>query len=141
MIGIKAYDHIVLRVRDLERMLSFYTDVLGCEITIRRPTLGLVHLRAGHAMLDLIPFDGALGKAGGAAPGAEGRNVDHFCFQVEPFDQVAIIAHLKANGATLGEIRPRYGADGMGVSIYVHDPEGNTVELKGPGDGKLPTNL
>jgi len=58
--------------------------------------------------------------------------VDHFCLRVEPFDVEAIVAHLKAHGVTVGEIRPRFGAGGTGVSIYLSDPEGNTVELKGP---------
>ncbi len=132
MITIRDIDHVVLRVTDLERMIAFYRDVLGCEVAWRRPELGLVHLRAGRAMIDLVPVDGPLGRAGGAAPGPEGRNMDHVCLRVEPFDQAAIVAHLEAHGARVGEIRPRFGAEGEGVSIYVSDPEGNVVELKGP---------
>jgi catechol 2,3-dioxygenase-like lactoylglutathione lyase family enzyme len=132
MITIRDIDHVVLRVTDLERMIAFYRDVLGCEVAWRRPELGLVHLRAGRAMIDLVPVDGPLGRAGGAAPGAEGRNMDHLCLRVEPFDQASIVAHLEAHGTRVGEIRPRFGAEGEGVSIYVSDPEGNVVELKGP---------
>jgi len=83
-------------------------------------------------MLDLVPVDGALGRAGGAAPGAAGRNLDHFCFRVEPFDEAAIRAHLKAQGVEAGPAEMRFGAEGEGPSIYVADPEGNVVELKGP---------
>jgi glyoxylase I family protein len=125
-------DHVVLRVRDLERMIAFYCDGLGCELAWRRPELGLVHLRAGRAMIDLVPVDGPLGRKGGAAPAADGRNMDHVCLRVEPFDVQAIVAHLGAHGAAVGEIRPRFGAQGEGISIYLHDPEGNLVELKGP---------
>src|SRR5207253_2787945 len=83
-------------------------------------------------LLYLVTFDGPLGKSGGAAAGREGRNLDHFCFRVEPFDQEAIVAHLKKCGVNVGDIRPRFGAEGNGVSIYLTDPEGNMVELKGP---------
>jgi catechol 2,3-dioxygenase-like lactoylglutathione lyase family enzyme len=127
---IRDIDHVVLRVRDLEPMIAFYTRVLNCEVEWRRPDLGLVHLRAGNAMIDLVPVQGKLGLAGGAPPGSEGRNVDHVCLRVAPFEQDAIRAHLQAHGARIGEIRPRFGAQGEGVSIYVHDPEGNLVELK-----------
>jgi len=131
MFKIQDIDHIVLRVSDLERMIGFYCDVLGCSLEWRRPDLGLVHLRAGSGMIDLVPVDGKLGAAGGAAPGKEGRNLDHVCLRVRPFDQEQIVRHLQSHGARLGEIRPRFGAEGEGVSIYVYDPEDNLVELKG----------
>ena len=135
MFQIRDIDHIVLRVSDLERMIDFYCKVLGCSVQWRRPELGLVHLRAGNAMIDLVPVDGQLGRPGGAAPGKEGRNMDHLCLRVEPFDEAAIVAHLHSRGARIGEIAPRYGADGKGPSIYVYDPEDNLVELKGPPEG------
>lgn len=131
-IAIREIDHIVLRVASLERMLAFYCDVLGCHVERRQDEIGLVQLRAGSAMLDLVPLDGKLGKAGGAGPGREGRNVDHFCFRVEPFDEAAIRAHLAAHGVEAGPVESRYGAEGEGPSIYIEDPERNTVELKGP---------
>lgn len=131
MIRVREIDHLVLRVADLERMLAFYVDVLGCPIVRRRDDLGLVQLRAGHSMLDLVTVAGSLGRAGGAAPGREGRNLDHFCLRVEPFDAAAIRAHLAAHGFAAGETAVRFGAEGEGPSIYVSDPEGNTVELKG----------
>ena len=137
-IRIRDIDHLVLRVVDLPRMERFYCEVLGCQVEKRQQAIGLVQLRAGRSMLDLVPVDGPLGRAGGAAPGREARNLDHFCFRVEPFDQEAIVAHLKANNVAIGPIRDRYGAEGNGASIYLTDPEGNTVELKGPSDGKPP---
>jgi glyoxylase I family protein len=132
MIRIRDIDHLVLRVVDAEAMVAFYCDVLGCSIERRRDELGLVQLRAGRSMIDLVPVEGKLGRAGGAAPGPEGRNLDHFCLRVDPFDERAIRRHLEAAGIAAGEAVPRYGAEGEGPSIYVTDPEGNVVELKGP---------
>ena len=128
---LREIDHVVLRVADMERMVRFYADVLGAEFVAHRPEFKMTHLRAGGSMIDLV--------AGEAASGVNsGRNMDHFCLRVEPFDQAAILAHLKSHGVALGETRTRYGAEGNGVSIYLTDPEGNQVELKGPSDGKAP---
>ena len=131
-IPIRGLDHIVLRVVDPDRMLRFYVEVLGCPLEKQQDDLGLIQLRAGSALIDLVPVDGKLGREGGAPPGAEGRNLDHFCLAVEPFDEPAIRAHLKAHGVQAGATAPRYGAQGEGPSIYLSDPEGNVVELKGP---------
>ena len=125
-------DHVVLRVRNLERARAFYCDVLGCTLEHYRPKLGLMQLRAGAALIDLVPVEGTLGKLGGRAPGAEGRNMDHFCLKVDPFDGDGIRAYLAAKGIAVGEVKERYGAEGTGPSIYIHDPDGNEVELKGP---------
>jgi glyoxylase I family protein len=132
MIQLLGIDHVVLRVRDMERMSRFYCEVLGCREERVRQELGLVQLRAGQSLIDLVAVDGELGRKGGAAPGAEARNMDHFCLRVEPFDPLALIAHLIRHGVVPGETRTRYGADGYGPSVYITDPEGNTVELKGP---------
>ena len=131
-IHVEGFDHIVLRVRDRAAMLAFYQDVLGLAVDRDRPELGLTHIRAGRQMIDLVTLDGPLGRMGGAAPGAEGRNLDHFALRVRPFDEAAIRAHLAAHDVAVVEEGQRYGADGDGFSLYVRDPEGNTVELKGP---------
>jgi catechol 2,3-dioxygenase-like lactoylglutathione lyase family enzyme len=131
-IVIREIDHIVLRVIRLEAMIRFYCEVLGCRIERRQDEIGLVQLRAGSALVDLVPVDGKLGKMGGAAPGRDGRNLDHVCFRVEPFDEAAIRAHLATHGVQAGAVESRYGAEGEGPSIYVQDPEHNTIELKGP---------
>ena len=131
-IQLRGLDHLVLRVVDLKPMLDFYCGVLGCTIEREQAAIGLVQLRAGASLIDLIPVDGKLGRAGGAPPGKEGRNLDHFCLAVSPWDADAIVAHLRAHGIEPGEIGSRNGAEGEGPSIYVSDPEGNVVELKGP---------
>jgi catechol 2,3-dioxygenase-like lactoylglutathione lyase family enzyme len=135
MIHIREIDHIVLRVTDLQRMLHFYCEVLGCPVEKRQEEIGLIQVRAGSSLIDLVPVDGKLGRMGGAAPGAEGRNMDHFCLRVEPFDADAIRAHLSAHGVQAGKVESRYGAEGEGPSIYISDPENNVVELKGPPAG------
>jgi glyoxylase I family protein len=106
--------------------------VLGCQVERVREELGLTHLRAGAAMIDLVAVDGELGRRGGAPAASEGRNVDHFCLRIEPFDAAALVSHLTAHGVTASEIKSRFGAEGTGPSLYITDPEGNGVELKGP---------
>ncbi len=137
MLTIRQLDHVVLRVSDLRAMKDFYMGVLGCTMEREREDLGLYQLRAGASLIDLVPVDGPLGLKGGAAPGAQGRNLDHFCLTVEPFDADAIIAHLRRHGADPAPVASRYGAEGQGPSIYVPDPEGNVVELKGPPDSPV----
>ena len=125
-------DHIVLRVVDAAATCAFYCDVLGCTFERDQGSIGLYQLRAGRSLIDIVPVDGKLGRAGGAAPGKEARNVDHFCLRVEPFDAAAIIEHLDAHRVAHGPVESRFGAEGEGPSIYLTDPEGNVVELKGP---------
>jgi catechol 2,3-dioxygenase-like lactoylglutathione lyase family enzyme len=131
VINIRDIDHVVLRVVDLERVANFYIDVLGARWEKKQEAIGLYQLRVGSALIDLVPVDGKLGRMGGAAPGPEGRNVDHICFRVLPWDGDAVLAHLKSHGIE-SEIVSRYGADGDGPSVYLSDPEGNNLELKGP---------
>jgi len=131
MINIEAIDHVVFRVVDLETVAKFYVDVLGARWERRRDDIGLYQLRIGTSLIDLVPVDGKLGSAGGAAPGVEGRNVDHVCFRVLPWNGEAIVAYLGERGIA-AEIVSRYGTQGDGPSIYLTDPEGNNLELKGP---------
>jgi glyoxylase I family protein len=135
MIRIREIDHLVLRVVDLDRMLRFYCEALGCSVERREDEIGLVQLRAGRSLVDLVPVDGKLGRAGGAAPGREARNLDHFCFRIEPFDETSIRRHMEEQGVEVGQVASRYGAEGEGPSVYVTDPEDNVVELKGPPGG------
>jgi len=131
---VQGIDHVVLRVVDVEGVIRFYQDVLGCAVERRKDDLGLIQLRAGRSLIDLVDVNGELGQKGGAAPGAEARNMDHFCLRIDPFDEAQIRAHLRAHGVEAGDLATRYGAEGDGPSLYIQDPEGNTVELKGPPD-------
>lgn len=154
MLHILGLDHVVLRVHDMPRMLRFYTEVLGCEIERTLKEIGLVQLRAGQSLIDLIPADKGIADIHMAKPEATGgvqaanealsgpsehdartaavRNMDHFCLRIEPFDHSELINHLIKHGVVPSETRTRYGADGYGPSLYINDPEGNVVELKGP---------
>ncbi len=134
MIRIREIDHLVLRTERLEAMIAFYTDVLGMSVERRLEDIGLIQLRAGRSLVDIVPVDSELGRKGGAAPGAHGHNLDHFCVRVDPFDEAAIRDRLKGKGVEAGPTERRYGAEGTGPSIYIQDPDGNTVELKGPAD-------
>jgi glyoxylase I family protein len=118
-------DHVVLRARDPAALEQFYVDVLGCRLELRQGTLA--QLRAGRTLIDIVPDDEAV-----ASTRMVGANLDHLCLRIEPFDTAAIARHLAAHGVTCGDEQSRYGAEGRGPSIYLNDPEGNGVELKGP---------
>lgn len=131
--SVQRIDHIVFRVKDLTRSIEFYRTVLGCDVVRQREHLGLVHLRAGASMIDLVSVDGKLGSRGGAAAATEARNVDHLCLRIEPFHEPDLVAHLAKHGlAPFGSAEVNFGAEGDGLSLYFPDPDGNVIELKGP---------
>lgn len=131
--SLAALDHVVLRVPDMGKALEFYRDTLGACEERRIEQFGIVQLRAGHSLIDLVDLGTQWLRAEGARPFMpEARNVDHFCLRIEPFDEAAIEKYLKARGVEIGERGVRYGAQGNGPSIYVRDPFGTVVELKGP---------
>jgi glyoxylase I family protein len=133
LFNVQRIDHVVFRVLDIERSIAFYHQVLGCTVVRRRDDLGLVHLRAGASMIDLLAIDGVLGRRGGPAAGEGARNVDHLCLRIEPFDEMQLRAHLAAHAVTVeGPATVNFGAEGEGPSLYLRDPDGNTLELKGP---------
>lgn len=125
VVPIAGLDHVVLRVASLDRAINFYEKVLGCHVerTLERPKL--VQMRAGTALIDLVP-------AGPDAANAAAANMDHFALRLDAFDAAALATHLRAHGIDPGEVHERYGAAGYGPSIYIRDPDGNTIELKGP---------
>ncbi len=122
-------DHVVLRVRDMRRALEFYCGVLGCTKEREVAQFGLVQLRAGASLIDLV--DISQRPEHGPAT-IKARNMDHFALTITPFDEAAIRAHLAAKGVDCGKLEQRYGAQGVGPSIYIHDPDANQLELKGP---------
>lgn len=131
MIKITGLDHIVLRTSHMEEMLHFYSTILGCPIERELPSeLGLVQLRAGNALIDLVAIDSELGRAGGGSPTQVDNNMDHFCLQVSAQPEEEISRYLTLHGIEVGPFERRYGAQGYGNSVYLNDPEGNTVELR-----------
>ena len=130
-INIKRIDHVVLRANDLQNMIVFYRDVLGCRLERGPGESGLAQLRAGESLIDLVDVNGRLGRQGGGAPDHSADNVDHVCLLVSPWDQGAMLKHLNDHNVDFGEVASRYGATGQGSSVYLKDPEGNSIELKG----------
>ncbi len=127
-IRITKFDHVVLRAQDVEKMIEFYCSVLGCSLEKRSTAVaGLVHLRAGDSLIDIMAASHEPEEGGSVA-----RNMDHLCIQVEPFSEAEISEHLTRHGVEAGKFERRYGADGDGLSVYIRDPEGNEVELKAP---------
>ncbi len=130
-INVTHIDHVVIRVNDLENMIAFYQDVLGCKLERGPGEAGLAQLRAGQSLIDLVDASGPLGQQGGDQPDHAAPNMDHVCFQLQPWDPEAIKEHLERHGIEADNVAQRYGATGVGPSMYLRDPEGNTVELKG----------
>ena len=121
-------DHVVLRVADVARSCRWYGAVLDAGVERVLPGIGLTQLRIGASLIDLVPL-----PPGEERPPA-GRNMDHFCVELAAFDEAAMRARLEQAGIVPGEVHRRYGARGHGPSMYLTDPDGNTVELKGPPD-------
>ena len=131
MIEITGLDHIVLRTSNMEQMLHFYRDILGCPVERELPPeLGLVQLRAGDALIDLVAVDSELGRMGGGPPTASENNMDHFCLQIKVQAEEEIGCYLSSHGIDVAPFERRYGAQGYGNSLYLRDPDGNTVELR-----------
>jgi catechol 2,3-dioxygenase-like lactoylglutathione lyase family enzyme len=131
-INIRLIDHVVIRAKNLDRMIEFYCEVLGCRLERGPGEMRLAQLRAGNSLIDLVDVAGPLGGEPNATPNLGAGNMDHFCVQVEPWDADAIRAHLQRHAIEVGDVATRYGALGNGPSLYLADPEGNAVELKGP---------
>ena len=108
----------------MEASLHFYQEIIGASFEREVPEIGLKQLRAGRSLIDLVPQTGDVG----------GHNMEHFAISIEPFDADQIAAFLLSKNITSGPVERRYGADGYGPSIYIHDPDNNVVELKGPAE-------
>src|SRR4051812_23843273 len=119
---IVGIDHVVLCAADPAALERFYLDVLGLTVEKRQGTL--TQLRAGQALIDIVPAE--TGPAGGTSR-TGGANLDHLCLRIEPFDAGAIANHLAAHGVACGDEKSRYGAEGQGPSVYLTDPEGNGI--------------
>jgi catechol 2,3-dioxygenase-like lactoylglutathione lyase family enzyme len=120
-IRVVALDHVVLNVADVERSLAFYCGELGlAPVRVdawRRGEAPFPSARVDeHTIVDLL------------SRARTGENADHICLVVEPVDLDAI----KASGRfeVLDGPDSRFGARGDGTSLYVRDPDGNTVELR-----------
>ena len=156
---ISKLDHLVIRCKHFQETFDFYTNILGCTIDqpedVGRFGGSLTHLRAGSALIDLLSYDESHltdeGKettmkfhSGGKGTDAKilsevsskvsssHSTLDHVCLRVDPFDEGSIREFMEANNVPIVSSGQRKGAEGIGPSIYISDPEGNVVELKGP---------
>ena len=127
-------DHVVLRVTDIDKSIAWYERVLNGSVERSLPEFGLYQIRIGAALVDLVPIESKMGRAGGGTLQPDGRNLDHFAVQLAEFDKTELYAHLESAGVTPTNVERRYGAQGYGPSMYLKDPDGNVVELKGPPD-------
>jgi glyoxylase I family protein len=128
---IRDIDHVVLRVTDMKWALTFYCGVLGCREERRLDETRLVQLGASRSMINLVD-QGRPASNGNAVTDERARNMDHVCLIIEPFDETRLRAHLLEHGINAGKTASRCGAEGSGPSFYVENPDGDTVELKGP---------
>jgi glyoxylase I family protein len=128
--SILGLDHVVLRCTDLDATLAFYRDTLGCPLERVVESIGLHQVRAGASLIDLLPVGSSL--AGDGFPDHSAGNMHHFCIRIAPTRWQAVLDHLQGQGIQVGEPARRYGAEGYGESLYLQDPEGNSVELKAP---------
>lgn len=119
-----GFDHIVLRVRDRTAAQKFYTESLGCSLERINEEFSLIHLRFGAQQIDLIPGNGA------TDPDAR-QGIDHFCLSIQCDDMAALAVELHTKGVDLvGDVTARFGAYGVGPSLYLRDPDGYMIELK-----------
>ena len=131
MLRIIGLDHLVLRTTEIDAMLQFYCNVRGCVIERSLiDSIGLVQLRAGASLIDLVLVDSELGRVGGKAPDSEGRNLEHFCLTIDSMDEHELSQYLVNHGIDHQPAQKRYGATGFGQSVYIEDPQGNVIELK-----------
>lgn len=117
-----ALDHLVLEVSDVERSLEFYVSVLGLESErVDQYRLGkapFVSVRAGQSLIDLFP------RSEGPVAGPP-----HFCLTYD-VPMAEIQETLIHHGIKFSDPGLRFGARGMGDSVYVTDPDGHTIELR-----------
>ena len=124
-------DHIVIRVKDVDGAIKFYTEVLGLEphrvAEYRSGEVPFPCARInGETIIDLKPWPDE-------EPVRDGRrNLDHYCLVLEPTDMGQLSGHLREQGVTVNSEEPvqRSGARGMATSIYIEDWEGNQIELR-----------
>ena len=121
VVQVTGLDHIVLDVVDVEKSLAWYTDVLGLEPMRvdewRRGEVLFPSVRIDDAtIIDLLPLE------------ATGENINHFCLVIAATD----LDELARSGEVDVVDGPgtRFGARGDATSLYVRDPDGNTVELR-----------
>jgi glyoxylase I family protein len=124
-------DHVLLVVDGMPRAIRFYQDVLGCELKRELPQYAMAELKAGRSALDLV--DAAAAEGAWARSPGPGRNMDHLCLAISAWDEDGLRRHLAAHGAAIVEARREVEDGRAWLSLYVRDPSGNVIELRGGG--------
>jgi len=123
MLRARALDHLVLNCADVDASLRWYCDELGLE------PVRVDHWRAGTSPFPSVRVnDATIIDLLAAEP--SGTNVDHLCLVVEPVDLDAVAASGRFDVVGDGPVEGLFGARGMATSLYVRDPDGNTIELR-----------
>lgn len=139
-IKIECLDHVVLSVQSIEKMLPFYCDVLGFELTQQNEDGKFAQLCAGNAIVDMLKRRGTPSDDPESTARKNERNMDHFALRLEAFEEDSLRDHLAQFGIDAGKLWRNDGPDGH-YSFYIQDPEGNDIELKGwPATSVMPTN-
>lgn len=124
MARVVGFDHLVLRVADVERSLAWYTGRLG--LAGER----VDEWRRGEVLFPSVRIDeGTLIDLLAGVP--TGVNVDHLCLVLEPgtdLDALVASGHFDVVGD--GPADGLFGARGFARSLYVRDPDGTVVELR-----------
>lgn len=128
----KAMDHIVLNVQDMDRILDFYTNVLGLpgerieafqEGKVPFPSVRV----SDDTVIDLFPIE----QQASATPGDLRAVINHFCLVIEKATMAEVIEHLQQHGVDIAEgPASRWGAHGQATSIYFFDPENRKIEIR-----------
>ena len=129
--ALEGIDHILLLVNGMKPAVRFYTEVLGCTVEGALPQYGMQQLRAGAALIDLVDIS-APEAAWAKPPVAGGRNFDHLCLALGVHDEAMLRRHLACHHVEIIEEGVHGGSRGESLSLYVRDPSGNVIELKGP---------
>ena len=123
MFVVIVIDHIVLKTNQLEKMIAFYCTILGCKVEKIQPEIALTQIRAGDNLIDLVAIEQPLDKTH--------KNLEHFCLRVKPFNFENLKRYFDVKGVEVRKYGKRTGAQGIGFSFYIEDPEGNEIELTG----------
>ena len=132
---VKQLDHLNLSVRDFDETVDWYRRVFGFELVedgVQDDGVRWGIIRGGDALLCLYEHGDYAFADRFDLEDRKLHGVSHFALRIDGFDEQAIRAQLAAEGVEATEVGQRYGAEGIGPSLYLADPDGNTIELKGP---------
>ncbi len=120
-----AFDHVSLRVTDLDRSIPFYRDLFGLDLVSRREDGSQAVFRVGEALLVLFCSPGYTRVNPGDRSGT-----DHIAFCLDPAEYDALLDRLRREDLIDRGPTVNQGARGDGLAAYFRDPDGNQLEIK-----------